>query len=447
MAPARRAADHGDLSSRRGVRRCRGARSLPSGSLPLGSLAARGNRFPPRSARGHVVGHRLYPVRRLLRRRQPPGVGHDARAIPDRTAARRRRDGRRLSCARHAGSAGPSRSKILPIRPALEAATARAIRAGGPRDRGPAQSSAHLHAPRLSADHDGHRFSRHGARSKARRWPSVSATGRCQCDEARRGWHADCRERWPPRTTRASFIATSSRRTSSSPTGRLREGPRLRPREAESSRDHRRPRSRCRRIGPGTGVTTARRATCRRSRRWASRWIRGPICSRWVLVLFECLTGELPFVGQSRIRGTCRTSSRAGSSRWPRFGPTSLPQLQAILARCLEHDPGKRLDSASWLAGAARPDRTRAQGFGAVEVGVQGCLGGGHRLAGDRLLGRPRKVRTGQRSPSSGVSRRHSVRKPTAICRLMVSGCRSSPSNEASAACSCSRSRTASRCG
>ena len=105
------------------------------------------------------------------------------------------------------------------------------------------------------------------------------------------------------------------------------------------------------------------------------------------VVLFECLTGELPFVGQSRIeylpnllagrsvggRASARRPSAAAGD--PRPLPRARPREKArfgVLAR-----------------GGARPDRTRAQGFGAVEVGVQGCLGGGHRLAGDRLLAAP----------------------------------------------------------
>jgi serine/threonine protein kinase len=67
------------------------------------------------------------------------------------------------------------------------------------------------------------------------------------------------------------------------------------------------------------------------------------------VVIFECLTGELPFEGATRY--AYLQSLLSGRVKPLAELRADVPDsLRAVLARCLERDASKRLDSASWLA-------------------------------------------------------------------------------------------------
>ena len=106
------------------------------------------------------------------------------------------------------------------------------------------------------------------------------------------------------------------------------------------------------------------------------------------VVLFECLTGELPFEGRDALRVPRRTCSRAGSR--------SVAELRAGRAarscrRCWpaawNGNASKRLDSAAWLGaeldGISRgARRSRFDVAGGSRVGPGGAVLGGRRGAG-----------------------------------------------------------------
>jgi len=67
------------------------------------------------------------------------------------------------------------------------------------------------------------------------------------------------------------------------------------------------------------------------------------------VVLFECLTGELPFEGATRYEYLQNLLSGRVKSVGE-LRPDVPANLQAVVGRCLERDASKRLDSAAWLA-------------------------------------------------------------------------------------------------
>ena len=67
------------------------------------------------------------------------------------------------------------------------------------------------------------------------------------------------------------------------------------------------------------------------------------------VVLFECLTAERPFEGKTR--SSYLENVLAGRVRAIKDLRAGVPAaLEALIAHCLERDPTRRLDSASWLA-------------------------------------------------------------------------------------------------
>ena len=67
------------------------------------------------------------------------------------------------------------------------------------------------------------------------------------------------------------------------------------------------------------------------------------------VVLFECLTGELPLEGKTK--GEYRQNLLTGHVKSIAALRSDVPDtLRALLTRCLERNPAKRLDSAAWMA-------------------------------------------------------------------------------------------------
>jgi len=67
------------------------------------------------------------------------------------------------------------------------------------------------------------------------------------------------------------------------------------------------------------------------------------------VVLFECLTGELPFAGNTKFEYLQNVLS--GKAKSITALRADVPgHLRSVLSRCLERDASKRLDSARWLA-------------------------------------------------------------------------------------------------
>jgi serine/threonine protein kinase len=62
------------------------------------------------------------------------------------------------------------------------------------------------------------------------------------------------------------------------------------------------------------------------------------------IILFECLTGDVPFKGDSEWEVL-----RKHENETPRFPPEVGAAERAILARCLEKDPGARFQTAAEL--------------------------------------------------------------------------------------------------
>ncbi len=69
------------------------------------------------------------------------------------------------------------------------------------------------------------------------------------------------------------------------------------------------------------------------------------------VVIFECLTGRLPFDGDTRyqyLQNVLETDAKSLGE----FRSETPAELQQLVAGCLERDVSKRIDSASWLSGA-----------------------------------------------------------------------------------------------
>jgi tetratricopeptide (TPR) repeat protein len=113
---------------------------------------------------------------------------------------------------------------------------------------------------------------------------------------------------------------------------------------------------------------------------------RGAALDVWALgvVLYECLTAELPFAAESLVE----LSSRICSGRYQpmrELTPDVSPALEAVCARCLQVDPGKRYPSARELQDgldAALDEAGGARGrVGLAAAVVIGLLAGAGGLA------------------------------------------------------------------
>jgi tetratricopeptide (TPR) repeat protein/TolB-like protein len=67
------------------------------------------------------------------------------------------------------------------------------------------------------------------------------------------------------------------------------------------------------------------------------------------VVLFECLTGRLPFDGATRFEYLHSLMTR-DAEPLAKFRPETPPELQRLVAACLERDVSKRIDSATSLS-------------------------------------------------------------------------------------------------
>jgi hypothetical protein len=93
----------------------------------------------------------------------------------------------------------------------------------------------------------------------------------------------------------------------------------------------------------------------------------GPAADVWALgvLLYECLTGRVPFRGGSTL-DTLRLVAEAKPAPPRHLRPETPPELEAVCLRCLEKQPQRRPASAAALADALRAFRQAAPAPAAV---------------------------------------------------------------------------------
>ena len=105
-------------------------------------------------------------------------------------------------------------------------------------------------------------------------------------------------------------------------------------------------RLRRRAISPALGRRSGPWLTCRRNRRWASRWTSAAICSRSASCSTRWRPGSLPFRGQT----SAATSDALlhGNPEWPlQFASGTPAKLEAVVRKALEKDPDRRYQTAA----------------------------------------------------------------------------------------------------
>ncbi len=163
-------------------------------------------------------------------------------------------------------------------------------------------------------------------------------------------WASKSRMRSRLRMRRASSIATSSRRISSSRRAVTRRcSTSAWPRSRPTSRRQRPLRSRRGRpvtCCPSPGSSSARWRTCRPNRRVAIRWTHEPTCSRWA---WSCMRWR-QVSGRLRVRRPSRRSTPFSTTRPPapvRLNPAVPAALEHVIERCIEKDRELRYQTAA----------------------------------------------------------------------------------------------------
>ena len=305
--------------------------------------------------------------------------------------------------------------KVLPELFAARSRAAGAVHARGA-DAGVAESSEHR---RRST---GSKASRAGDGARRGRRPVGAHRARRDRRSPRR-----CRSRGrsptrsKPRTSRASSIAISSRRTSrSAPTAPSRCSTSVSPRRW--TRRDRAERGRDALADVHAPATTQMGMILGTAAYMAPEQARGKAVDKradiWAfgVVLYEMLTGRSAFAGDTMSDVLAAVVMREPD--WTALPADTPPSIRRLLARCLEKDPRQRLRDI----GDARMDIEEAiarrgwRGTGRIDpvasrvrpasARAGACLGGGRCGRGDHWHGRPRVVRR--------VAARRSARDETA---------------------------------
>ena len=232
------------------------------------------------------------------------------------------------------------RAEVSARRSATRSAGAGALSARGAGGLG-AEPSQHLHDLRHWRATRASRSSPWSS-SRARRLKHRIAGSPLETRDAARSWRSRSPTRWTPRTARASSIATSSRRTSSSPSAAtprfwISDWPSWRPEaraRAATSSDagaHRAASDQSRH------ARSARWPTCRRSRRAARNWMRAPTCSRSARCCTRWPRADCPFAAKhTAVIFDAHSEPRAD---WLASGIN--PDLPPKLERDHQHGAGK----------------------------------------------------------------------------------------------------------